>query len=187
MTNLFLVLIIIAGSVLLFSESTFSRSEDRSKTDPVTAQAACYAGILGIPTPRVYDRSYTFGETMGVTYEKANGVKIELYQGRSVQTLAHEVRHAWQIANGWSYEKDTPYELRNAEIDARDWASKNWSRCTSRTMPTQTRQSVSSSCQPYTVVAGDSWYGIARKLGKGSNWISKHKQQSLHPNQQVCV
>ena len=122
-----------------------------------------------------------------LSYETVNGVKIELYQGRSVQTLAHEVRHAWQIANGWSYEKDTPYELRNAEIDARDWASKNWSRCTSRTMPTQTRQSASSICRPYTVVAGDSWYGIARKLGKGSSWISKHKQQSLHPNQQVCV
>ena len=55
--NLLLVIVIIAGTALLFSEDTFSEAGEA--VDPVTAQAACYAGILGIPTPRVYDRSNT--------------------------------------------------------------------------------------------------------------------------------
>ena len=187
--NLLLVIVIIAGTALLFSEDTFSEAGEA--VDPVTAQAACYAGILGIPTPRVYDRKYTFGETMGVTYETISGVKVELYQGRSVQTSAHELRHAWQIANGWSYEKDTPYELRRAEIDARNWASKNWSRCTlGKTVRQRVSQPISkaaNSCEAYLVSAGDSWYGIARKFGKGSDWIDQRSQQGLHPNQEVCI
>ena len=188
MLNLLLVLIIIALSSLLFSEDTFSRTSSNERTDATTQQAACYARILGIQTPKVTNRPYSLGNRMGITKETIHGVTIELYKGHTPETLAHEVRHAYQVAHGWPYELHKPYEMRRAEIDAYQWADQNHHRCPPSQPSTQpVRQAPTSSCQPYTVVAGDSWFGIARKFGKSSAWISQHKQQALHPNQKVCI
>ena len=153
----------------------------------VKSQAKCYADLLGVSVPRIVITN-DFPES-GILGEYQKGV-IYIRPSVGGTALAHEMRHHWQQLNGLMPSKlyflFTAYEDRKHEIDAREWASRNWSRCSSRSRAAI--KVVSSGCNArHKVVKGDTWYSLSVRYKKSAQWLSSKSGKVLRLGDKVCV
>lgn len=103
--------------------------------DEAIYSAACLSLSI-TPPPVAFRKSGANGRFRGHYHPASRSITIyhgldeqnigalRSLQGELVRTLLHELRHAWQDANGWVYED----RVVESENDANRWADENQAR-----------------------------------------------------------